>query len=206
MAGGHDFSPSSTHIPLLDAELLNARKLLGVDSQPDKVLNIGVGFITFHPTIKNLVESVKPILQKHKPAAVWLFAPAAGEPNAHIMIIPALKSLGQGWGLKVFEQVGTVAAAREAVGHGADGIVAQGVDAGGHQWAKGAGIVVLVPEIKEMLAKEFPDRNIAVLAAGGIADGKGAAAALALGEQDRLMSSSTMTNSTIRCRWSCYGN
>jgi nitronate monooxygenase len=143
---------------------------------------VGVGFITLHPSVATFGESLKSVLQKNKPAAVWLFAPVPGKPNAHSKIIPQLKSLGLEWGLKVFEQVGSVAAAREAVSQGADGIVAQGVDAGGHQWAKGASIVSLLPEVKAMLQTEFPDRKIAVLAAGGIADGKGAAAALALGK------------------------
>lgn len=82
----------------------------------------------------------------------------------------------------VFVQVGNIAAAREAVLDGADVVVAQGVDAGGHQFRQGTGIVSLVPEVLNMLQKEFKDRNVKVVAAGGIADGRGVAAALALGK------------------------
>jgi nitronate monooxygenase len=60
---------------------------------------------------------------------------------------------------------------------GADVIVAQGSDAGGHGAANSASIVSLVPE----LVSALPDTPI--LAAGGIANGKGALAALALGAE-----------------------
>jgi len=80
-------------------------------------------------------------------------------------------------------QVGTVGAARQAVKDGADVVVAQGVDAGGHQFASGAGVISLVPEVRTMLDTEFPDRDVALVAAGGIVDGRGVAAALTLGKQ-----------------------
>lgn len=82
----------------------------------------------------------------------------------------------------VFVQVGNVAAAREAVLDGADVLVTQGVDAGGHQFRQGAGIVSFVPEVRTMLEKEFGDKDISIVAAGGIADGRGVAGALALGK------------------------
>ena len=64
---------------------------------------------------------------------------------------------------------------------GADVVVAQGGDAGGHQYANTSGLVSLVPEVRDMLDAEFPGRQVALLAAGGIADGRGVAAALTLG-------------------------
>ncbi|RYC56056.1 hypothetical protein CHU98_g10146, partial [Xylaria longipes] len=91
------------------------------------------------------------------------------------------------WNPRVIIQVGTVAAARQAAELGADAIVAQGVDAGGHQFVKAASIVSLVPEIRDMVRDEFPDREIVVWAAGGIADGRGVAAALALGAEAAVM-------------------
>ena len=60
---------------------------------------------------------------------------------------------------------------------GADVIVAQGSDAGGHGSANCASIVSLVPELVSALP-ETP-----IVAAGGIADGRGTLAALALGAQ-----------------------
>ena len=84
----------------------------------------------------------------------------------------------------VFFQVGTVKDARKAVEDGADVIVAQGIDAGGHQLAQGSGIVSLVPEVVDMIEKEFKPkgREVVVVAAGGVADGRGVASALGLGE------------------------
>lgn len=180
IGGGFDFSGTSAQIELLNAELDSVRELLQLSS--DAVLPVGVGFITCHPSIANFITSFGPSLIKHKPAAIWLFAPQTEEPNAHQTVIPELKRLGSQWGIKVFVQVGTVAAAREAASQGADVIVAQGIDAGGHQWAQGAGIITVVPEIKAMLSNEFSQKEIALIAAGGIVDGKGVAAALVLGE------------------------
>lgn len=72
--------------------------------------------------------------------------------------------------------------AREAVEDGCDVVVAQGVDAGGHQWAQGAGLMSLLPEVVDMLAAEHKAKEVAVIAAGGIMDGRGIAAGLALGK------------------------
>lgn len=79
-------------------------------------------------------------------------------------------------------QVGNVAAAREALEDGADVLVCQGIDAGGHQFRRGMGVITLVPEVKEMI--EESGRDVKIMAAGGIVSGKGAAAALALGESE----------------------
>lgn len=124
-------------------------------------------------------ETALPLIAKYRPAAIWLFAPD-GDLRPHSKIIPSLKALGHP--PIVFVQVGNVAAAREAVQDGADVLVTQGVDAGGHQFRQGSGIVSLVPEVRDMLDREFPDRPISIMAAGGIADGRGVAGALALGE------------------------
>lgn len=89
-------------------------------------------------------------------------------------------------------QVGTVGAAREAASDGADVVVAQGVDAGGHQFARGAGVVSLVPEVRLMLHDEFAaagpgGRAVAVVAAGGIAHADAVVAAVALGADGVVM-------------------
>jgi NAD(P)H-dependent flavin oxidoreductase YrpB (nitropropane dioxygenase family) len=77
-------------------------------------------------------------------------------------------------GIKVWEQVGSVAAATQAVEAGVDLIVVQGSEAGGHNYG-GLPTFVLVPTIREALD------STPVLAAGGIATGRQVAAALALG-------------------------
>jgi enoyl-[acyl-carrier protein] reductase II len=77
-------------------------------------------------------------------------------------------------GVRVFEQVGSVEAARRAVGDGVDVVVAQGLEAGGHNYAS-LPTFVLVPLVVDAVAP------VPVLASGGIADGRGLAAALMLG-------------------------
>lgn len=73
-----------------------------------------------------------------------------------------------------------------AIDAGADVIVAQGFDAGGHGDRR-RGTFTLVPEIADLLAVEAP--NILLCAAGGVADGRGLAAALALGADGVLVGS-----------------
>ena len=76
-------------------------------------------------------------------------------------------------GCLVLYQVGSVADAVKAEAAGADVIIVQGVEAGGHVWGR-RGLSVLLPEVVD--AVEVP-----VAASGGIVDGRGLAAALALG-------------------------
>lgn len=75
----------------------------------------------------------------------------------------------------VLQTVGSVEEARRAEAAGADAIVAQGVEAGGHVWG-GVSTLVLVPAVVDAV-------GVPVIAAGGIADGRGLAAALMLGAQ-----------------------
>lgn len=78
-------------------------------------------------------------------------------------------------GVSVWAQVGSVQAARDAVAAGCDAIVAQGNEAGGHNYG-GMPLMVLLPLVRDAVG---PD--VLILAAGGIADGRGMAAALCLG-------------------------
>jgi nitronate monooxygenase len=92
--------------------------------------------------------------------------------------VDRLKRAGIAW----FANVSTVKEAVAAERAGADAIVAQGMEAGGHRGAFDAaeaeramvGLMALVPSVADAV-------NIPVVATGGIADHRGAAAALALG-------------------------
>jgi enoyl-[acyl-carrier protein] reductase II len=80
-------------------------------------------------------------------------------------------------GARVLHQVHTVAQARAALARGVDAIIAQGGEAGGQGMVHGPSTMVLVPQVVDVSGP------IPVLAAGGIADGRGLAAALVLGAQ-----------------------
>jgi NAD(P)H-dependent flavin oxidoreductase YrpB (nitropropane dioxygenase family) len=82
-------------------------------------------------------------------------------------------------GAKVMHMVSVVADAVRAAEAGADVIVAQGSEGGGHVGLMGT--IALVPQVVSAVAP------VPVLAAGGIADGRGLAAALALGAQGVLL-------------------
>ena len=77
-------------------------------------------------------------------------------------------------GAIVMQTVGSAAEARRAVEAGADVVVAQGFEAGGHVWGTVA-TLALVPAVVDAVAPS------PVIAAGGIADGRGLAAVLSLG-------------------------
>jgi nitronate monooxygenase len=86
-------------------------------------------------------------------------------------------------GARLLPMVTTVAEAQRAQACGADGLIAQGAEAGGHRGtygggeARGGGTIALVPQIADAAA------GLPVLASGGIMDGRGIVAALALGAQ-----------------------
>jgi enoyl-[acyl-carrier protein] reductase II len=77
-------------------------------------------------------------------------------------------------GVLVANMCGKVEHARRAVGAGCDLVVAQGTEAGGHTGQ--VATLPLVPQIVDAVGGQVP-----VVAAGGIVDGRGLAAALALG-------------------------
>lgn len=92
-------------------------------------------------------------------------------------------------GIRVMAMVATLADARQVEASGVDLIVAQGGEAGGHRstWVKSAnreraniGTLALMPQIVDAV-------SVPVIAAGGIVDGRGLVAALALGASGILM-------------------
>jgi nitronate monooxygenase len=76
----------------------------------------------------------------------------------------------------VLHTVGSADEAKSVVQAGADVVVAQGFEAGGHVWGR-VGTIALVPAVVDAVAP------VPVIAAGGIADARGVAAVLALGAQ-----------------------
>ncbi len=77
-------------------------------------------------------------------------------------------------GILVSHSVGSPQEAVRAVEQGVDFVVAQGVEAGGHVWGE-VGTMALVPAVADAIP------GTPLVAAGGVADGRGMAAAMALG-------------------------
>ena len=80
-------------------------------------------------------------------------------------------------GARVIHQVHTARQAQELTGRGIDAFIAQGGEAGGQGLPHGPSTMILVPQVVDIVAP------VPVLAAGGIADGRGLAAVLVLGAQ-----------------------
>lgn len=195
LASAFDAAPRSAHLTTLTSDLTESQALLGKTTSG--LINVGVSFITGHESISHFRETALPVLTRLRPAALWLFAPPDDAVRPHGAIIRAVKSLDPA--PRIFVQVGNVAAAREAVIDGADVLVCQGIDAGGHQFRRGTGVVSFVPEVRNLLEDEFADTQVAVLGAGGIADERGVAAAMALGADGVVMG----TRFTVASE-SCY--
>jgi nitronate monooxygenase len=87
-------------------------------------------------------------------------------------------------GVPLTVQVQTVEQARRALEVGADMIVAQGGEAGGHGMSARS-TFTLVPDVVDLVAEA--SAKTLVVAAGGVADGRGLAAALALGADGVLV-------------------
>ncbi len=132
---------------------------------------VGCGFITWSMARDpSLLEAVL----ARAPAALMLsFAdPAPFAARIHAAGVPLIC------------QVHTLGQARRALEVGATVVVAQGTEAGGHGLAA-RGTLPFVPAVADLIARERPETLL--LAAGGIADGRGLAAALTLGADGVLM-------------------
>ncbi len=131
---------------------------------------VGVGFITW--SLRKSPSLLTDVL-KHRPVAVML---SFGDPR------PFVDEIQRGGALLIC-QCQTVDHIWDAIDVGADIIVAQGAEAGGHGMLRGA--LSFVPEAADLIAAHSPASLL--VAAGGIADGRGLAAAILLGAEGVLV-------------------
>ncbi len=134
---------------------------------------VGCGFITWSmaqdPALLDLA------LQRQPAAMMLSFA----DPGPFASRIHAT-------GVPLISQVHNLEHAERALAAGAAVIVAQGTEAGGHG-QRARSTMAFLPAVADLLARRSP--NTLLVAAGGIADGRGLAAALALGADGVLMGS-----------------
>lgn len=131
---------------------------------------VGVGFITW--SLRKSPSLLSDMLDR-RPAAVML---SFGDPRPFVDELRAA-------GAKLICQCQDMEHVADALDARADVVVAQGAEAGGHGALRGT--LTLVPEAADFIAARAPDTLL--LAAGGIADGRGLAAALMLGADGVLV-------------------
>jgi enoyl-[acyl-carrier protein] reductase II len=118
------------------------------------------------PLLRGDIDELINVMIKEK---VPIIFSSAGHPGRHIA---AFKSIGA----IVVHVVANVKQALKAQESGCDAVVAEGFEAGGHNGIDEITTLTLVPQVVDAV-------TIPVIAAGGIADGRGMAAAFALGAQ-----------------------
>jgi nitronate monooxygenase len=163
--------------PALQQARSSVRSSTVLASKSEDSMPIGVGIQTWAGDLK----VAQGALGKNKVAAVWLFAPRHGQAELDEWVRGVREASP---GTQVWIQVASVkdAVAAATSKDAPDALVIQGTDAGGHSLAKGAGIITLLPEVSDaLLTLDSCAQRIPLIAAGGIIDSRGTAAALALG-------------------------
>ncbi len=153
MAGGLGIIGAGSAPPEVVAKEID--KVKEMTSNP-----FGVNVYYMSPFAEEIIELV---IKKQVP----LITTGAGNPGKHL---PALKAAN----IKVFPVVASVSLAKRLEKQGVDGLIAEGMECGGHIGE--ITTMALIPQIVDAV-------NIPVIAAGGIADGRGMLASFALGAE-----------------------
>ncbi|KAF2441277.1 NPD-domain-containing protein [Karstenula rhodostoma CBS 690.94] len=178
-AGGLGFIGVGTDTSTLCSDLQAAAKLIDKSSikTGHSVMPIGVGFINWGADLSTAI----PLIAQYQPAAVWFFAPTSMSSLSKW----TTQTRNASPRTKVWVQIGSVKEAVEAMQAARpDVLVVQGTDAGGHGLAQGASLITLLPEVSDNVSPKCGEGRYPqpiLIAAGGIADARGVAAALALG-------------------------
>ena len=184
-AGGLGFIGPNTQTQSMKPDLEKAcaliqsqRHLFGRgdnSTRAKSTLPIGVGFQLWSDDRSTAAK----LMQQYKPCVAWLYAPH-NEREDYALWSADIKRASSN--TQIWIQIGTIAEVRMLLetGQVPDTIVVQGAEAGGHGRSEdGIGLTTLVPEIVDLLRDH--GIQVPVIAAGGIADGRGAAAAHCLG-------------------------
>ena len=186
-AGGLGFIGPGIKTQNIGSDLERARKLIqtghkkihnhsrAVPQAKSTLLPVGIGFQLWSDDLGIAAQ----LIQQHQPCVAWLYAPQ-DERQDFASWSAELKRASPH--TQIWIQIGTVAEAQRLLQSTQlpDAIVVQGSEAGGHGRSEdGMGLITLLPEIVDLLREQ--GLQLPVLAAGGIADGRGVAAAFCLG-------------------------
>jgi nitronate monooxygenase len=153
-------------------------------------LPVGVGFQLWGDDIEIAVATV----EKFRPCAAWLFAPRESLTEFDVWSRKIRQVSPE---TQIWIQIGTLGESRQLLQslEKPDVVVIQGSESGGHGRATdGMGLMSLFPEVADAMA----DSKITLVAAGGIADGRGVAAALCLGASGVVMGTRFLAASEAR--------
>ncbi|OTA53828.1 inosine monophosphate dehydrogenase [Hypoxylon sp. EC38] len=158
----------------------------------DSLLPVGIGFQVWADDVNVAVANI----EKFKPCAAWLYAPRRGPEELDDWSRRIRRAFPQ---TQIWIQIGTLKEAKELLNNSEkdrpDVVVVQGAESGGHGRAKdGLGLMSLLPEVGDAMAGS----QIPLLAAGGIADGRGVAAALCLGASGAVMGTRFLASNEAR--------
>uniref|UniRef100_A0A8H7NNT0 Nitronate monooxygenase domain-containing protein n=1 Tax=Bionectria ochroleuca TaxID=29856 RepID=A0A8H7NNT0_BIOOC len=156
------------------------------------LLPVGIGFQLWDGDVDSAAQAVK----EYRPCAAWLFAPRDGQADLDTWTSRLREASPD---TQIWIQIGTLQEALDILQGKTrpDVIVVQGAEAGGHGRANdGLGIITLFPEIADALGGD--SSGIGLVAAGGIADGRGVAAALALGADGVVLGTRFLASTEAR--------
>ncbi|KAJ4344488.1 uncharacterized protein N0V89_012231 [Didymosphaeria variabile] len=178
-ASGLGFIGAGTDTSTLLSDLQAAAKLI-YDAKiktGNGVMPIGIGFINWGANLSSAIT----LIEQYKPAAAWFFAPASISSLCD-WTSQTRKVSPQ---TKIWVQIGSVQEASQILlAARPDVLVVQGTDAGGHGLVRGASLMTLFPEVSDKVHCTCREERIPppiLVAAGGIVEARGAAAAFALG-------------------------
>lgn len=195
-AGGLGFVGPGNKTSDTGTALDRVRELIATPGTPaamqsaGHVLPVGVGFQTWTDDMKTAVSAIG----EHRPCAAWLFAPRNGQEELDLW---TRHIRGASPRTQIWIQVGTVREALQALHSKTppDVLVIQGAEAGGHGRATdGIGIITLLPEVSDAAGS----LDIPLVAAGGIIDGRAAAAAFCLGAAGIAMGTRFLASTEAR--------